>query len=84
MNPTDRYNCEDVFRRLESYLDRALSPDEMRLVREHLETCAQCAHEHAFERRLLDDVRDKLRRIAAPEDLKTRVADALARARRGD
>lgn len=80
MSPLDRLTCEEVFRRLDDYLDRELSADEMRLMKEHLDTCAQCAREHAFDRRMLDDVRDKLHHIAAPSDLKSRIAAAIARA----
>lgn len=78
----DRFSCEEVFRRLEDYLDRELSEGEMRMVREHLETCAVCALEHDFERHVLDDVREKLRRIEMPAELEARVAHAIERARR--
>jgi anti-sigma factor RsiW len=54
----------------------------MRRVSEHLETCAQCAHEHRFERRMLDEVKNRIRRVDAPADLRARVAAALERARR--
>jgi len=77
----DRYTCEDVFRRLDSYLDRELKADEMALVREHLEACAQCAQEHDFERSFLDSMREKVRRIGLPEELRAKVAGAIARAR---
>ncbi len=80
MTPLNRLTCEEVFRRLDDYLDRELSADEMRLVKEHLDTCAQCATEHAFDRRLLDDLREKVRRIEAPGDLRGRVAGAIERA----
>jgi len=77
----DRYTCEEAFRRLDDYLDRELSPEEMRLVREHLEACAFCAAEFGFEARLLDELRPKLRRIGAPHDLIERVSRALESAR---
>ena len=35
-DPLDRMSCEEAFRRLDDYLDRELSPDEMRQVEEHL------------------------------------------------
>src|SRR6266496_3515153 len=63
MNAVDRYSCEEVFRRLNDYLDRELSPAEMALVQEHLDTCAQCAGEHAFEASVLRELKAKLRRI---------------------
>ena len=79
MTPS-RLTCEEIFRRLDDYLDRELSAEEMRLVKEHLDTCAQCAREHSFDRRMLDTVREKVQRIEAPQDLKSRIAAAIARA----
>jgi anti-sigma factor (TIGR02949 family) len=77
MHPPDRFTCEEVFGRLDDYLDRELSPDEMRMIREHLETCAACASEHRFELGVLDGVREKLRRIAVPQDLMARIATRI-------
>lgn len=73
----DRYTCEEVFRRLDDFLDRELDAREMKLVREHLEACALCAEEFAFEASLLDSLRPKLRRITAPSELIQRVARRL-------
>ncbi|MGH7703121.1 MAG: anti-sigma factor family protein [Gemmatimonadales bacterium] len=82
MEPLDRFKCEEVFQRLDAYLDRELSEDEMRLVREHLEACARCASEHQFEMVVLDEVRRKLRRISVPEGLVAKVSALLAGERR--
>ena len=76
-DPNRHYACEDVFRRLDDFLDRELSMEEARLVEEHLATCAQCASEHRFERRVLDDIRSKLQRIRAPEGLLDRVRQTI-------
>ncbi len=81
MSPVDRFTCEEVFRRLDDFLDRELDEREAELVRQHLETCAQCALEHDFESRVLADVREKLRRIKAPPDLMEKVSRRLAKAR---
>jgi anti-sigma factor (TIGR02949 family) len=78
----DRFTCEDAFRRLDDYLDRELSAEEMRLVREHLDICEVCATEHRFERSVLDGLREKLRHIVLPDSLKSRVAEAIGRAAR--
>jgi anti-sigma factor (TIGR02949 family) len=82
MSDVDRFTCEEVFQRLDDYLDRELTADEMRLVREHLELCTVCTAEHRFERRVLDDVKQKLRRIDMPAGLIARVQAAIARAER--
>jgi anti-sigma factor (TIGR02949 family) len=80
MAQIDRYTCEETIRRLDDYLDRELAPHEMQLVREHLEICAVCASEYAFEASALKQVRDKLHRITAPPDLLARVSRALKQA----
>lgn len=83
MSDVNRFTCEEVFQRLDDYLDRELSAEEMRLVREHLELCTVCTMEHQFERRVLDDVKQKLRRINMPADLIARVHAAIVRAEGG-
>jgi len=77
MSPLDRYTCEEVFRRMDEYIDRELAPDEVTRVRAHLETCAACAGEYAFEAELLLTVRAKVRRVAIPTDLRARIEHAL-------
>ena len=81
MAQIDRYTCEETIRRLDDYLDRELTPHEIELVREHLEVCAACASEYAFEASALERIRDKLRRIPAPVDLLAKVSQALVRER---
>jgi anti-sigma factor (TIGR02949 family) len=79
MAQIDRYTCEETIRRLDDYLDRELTPHEMQLVHEHLEVCAMCASEYAFEARALERLRDKLSRLEAPADLMAKVSQALER-----
>ena len=81
MAQIDRYTCEETIRRLDDYLDRELTPHEIELVRAHLEVCAACAAEYAFEASALERIRDKLQRIPAPVDLLAKVSQALERAR---
>lgn len=73
MGPVNRFTCEEAFRRLDDYLDRELSAEEMAMVREHLETCAACTREFTFEASLLSAVRRKLRRIDLPPTLLDRI-----------
>ena len=83
MMALQRYTCEEAFRRLDDYLDRELTPDEMRKVQEHLETCAACATEFAFESSVVQHVRTKLQRIDAPAALRDRIARLLEEERKG-
>ena len=77
MTHLSRYTCEEAFRRLDDYLDRELSTEEMALVKEHLEICAGCAREFNFEESLLNGVRSKLRQIELPPTLQARILGVL-------
>ena len=77
-HPPDRLTCEEVFARLDDYLDRELTPEELQLVRQHLETCAACAAEYRFESGVLQDVRTKLQRLSVPEGLMARITARIA------
>ena len=77
MTHINRYTCEEAFRRLDDYLDHELSPDEMVLVREHLEVCAGCAREFNFESSVLKGVGQKLQQIELPGDLQARILALL-------
>lgn len=62
---------------MDEYIDRELAPDEVTRVHTHLETCAACASEYAFEEDVLLTVRAKLRRVTMPDDLRARIERAL-------
>ena len=79
----DRYTCEEMFRRLDDFLDRELPPEQMLRVQQHLDGCAACAEEYAFEAEVLEEVRRKVRRITVPQPFLKRLADALTRERSG-
>ena len=81
MTHLSRYTCEEAFRRLDDYLDRELSAEEMTLVHEHLDICAGCAREFNFEASVLRGVREKLRQIDLPDSLQARILAALGKAR---
>lgn len=71
--PMDRYSCVEVLRRLDDYVDRALTGAEIRRVEEHLAECLACASAARFERSLLDGIRVRLRRIAVPDQLRSSI-----------
>lgn len=82
MGPS-RFTCEQVFARLDDYVDRELSSEEMRLIQEHLDTCAACAGEHRFESTVISEVRQRLQRIDIPPGLIARISEQLGRATDG-
>jgi anti-sigma factor (TIGR02949 family) len=77
MSELERITCEEAFHRLDDFLDHELSATEMRLVREHLEICANCSREFTFERSVIAGVREKLSRIEVPPDLLDRITGGL-------
>jgi anti-sigma factor (TIGR02949 family) len=77
MSHLNRSNCEEAFRRLDDFLDRRLSPEEVRIIEEHLEICAWCTREFNFETSVLNGVKRKLRQIEAPADLVSKVLSRL-------
>jgi mycothiol system anti-sigma-R factor len=62
---------------MDAYLDRELAHDEVARARAHLETCAACAGEYAFEEGVLSTVKAKLRRVSIPDDLRRRIERSL-------
>lgn len=76
---TPKLGCRETFERLDLYVDRELTAGELADVERHLEMCATCAGEFAVEARILDEIRQKLRRVRAPADLLARIAERLRR-----
>ena len=74
----NRHTCEEAFRRLDDYLDRRLSADEVRKIEEHLHICDACTREFTFEASVLDGVKHKLRHLAAPPELLSRILAQLS------
>ena len=66
---------------MDEFLDRELRPGELDHVRAHLETCAACASEYAFEERILLEARAKLQRVDVPAELRDRITLRLVAAR---
>jgi anti-sigma factor RsiW len=74
--------CANCLEMLSPYIDGELADEEAAKVREHLQSCADCAREH---RRLVDTsslVRGRLMRYQAPDVLKARIRSGLIAAPR--
>ena len=74
--------CEETFRRLDDYVDRALPAEERRRVEAHLADCVVCAREYRFEQSVIDHLRGALRRLDVPPDLFRKVAAQLDAAKK--
>jgi anti-sigma factor (TIGR02949 family) len=74
---TQPFSCKEVFDRLQDYLDRELSPEEIAAVDAHLEDCKMCSTEYKFEANVLRYVADNLAEVPVPVDLNDRLASLL-------
>lgn len=72
------FDCREFFARLEDYVDRELSADDIRRIEEHLAICEPCTREYRFEYRLLCALKAKLRCVNAPDGLMERIRHAIA------
>ncbi|HET6795988.1 MAG TPA: zf-HC2 domain-containing protein [Gemmatimonadales bacterium] len=77
MSHLSRTNCEEAFRLLNDFIDRRLTPEEMRIIQEHLEICAWCAREFNFEISVLHGLKRKLRQLDVPAGLLSRILSQL-------
>jgi anti-sigma factor (TIGR02949 family) len=73
LSDIDFRSCSAVFARLDDYVDRELSPDDLHQIERHLEICATCASEFRVEGEVLRTIRAKLARIEVPPGLHARV-----------
>lgn len=70
MSGPARFSCDEVLRRLDDFVDRALGFEEIRRVEAHLADCVACAEAVRFESSLIAGIRARLRRIAVPSGLR--------------
>lgn len=77
MTQLSRTNCEEAFRLLDDFLDRRLTPEEMKIIEEHLEICDWCTREFNFETSVLYGLKRKLRQLDAPAGLLSRILSNL-------
>jgi anti-sigma factor (TIGR02949 family) len=70
---TERFDCDEVVRRLWPHLDGALPESERARVVAHLEECDGCRSHHDFAQAFLDAVRR-----AAPVDRRLAVRPGLS------
>ena len=70
-------NCRECVEHLYEFLDRELTPDVEREIREHLEVCPPCGEQFDFEELFLKFLRARCRAEGASPELKKRVLREL-------
>jgi len=66
-------NCRECTDHLYEYLDRQLTPDVEREIRQHLADCAPCDEHFDFEKLFLVFLRARCRAQGAPPELKRKI-----------
>jgi anti-sigma factor (TIGR02949 family) len=77
MSGRESLTCHETFERIDDYLDRELSGEEMELVRTHVKACEVCAKVFHFEGAVVSAVREKLESVSLPDGLKQKVLTSL-------
>ena len=75
---TLKYNCHEAYSRIDDFLDRELTEEEIIKVREHLDFCLMCASEFKFEGDVIQLIRAKLKQISAPPELLAKISLSLS------
>ena len=73
-----QFNCADIERLTQKYIDNYLSEEETRLFNEHLEHCLPCDKKIEFELKLKDIIRVKSKEVVPEDFIKVRVNNLLA------
>lgn len=75
------YNeCQEAVQRLTDFLSHELGPDEEARVREHLHVCRGCFAKFHFEETLLRTIRERVKTVQAPADLRARILGLIVAA----
>jgi anti-sigma factor (TIGR02949 family) len=69
--------CREALQRLDDYIDRELSQEEMDRVRRHLKICHACTRKFATEESFVREVRAKLDHLSVPSGLMSRISVSL-------
>ncbi|HEU5220162.1 MAG TPA: zf-HC2 domain-containing protein [Gemmatimonadales bacterium] len=73
----EELTCEATIHFMLRYLDGDLGELDETLVDAHLRYCRGCTRKFRFERRVIDGLRARLRTVATPAALRTRIAHLL-------
>ena len=70
-NDLDKFNCKDVEKNVQAYLDNKLSENEVLLLEDHLSYCLPCDKKIEFEKKLKELVKIKASEKSYPNKLES-------------
>ncbi|MBN2425651.1 MAG: zf-HC2 domain-containing protein [Calditrichaceae bacterium] len=74
---SEKYDCADIERLVQKYIDSGLNDHEKQLFEEHLEYCLPCDKKVSFELKLKSIIRHKMSHEVPPENLKNKISNLL-------
>jgi anti-sigma factor (TIGR02949 family) len=77
MSEPGKCSCQEAFEKLDDFLCRELTPEDIQRLESHLCECFHCAEAFKAEGRLHECIKRKIEKIAMPPDLAQRVRAAL-------
>ena len=73
-----KYNCADIEKLAQQYLDNQLDENKKKLFNEHLEYCLPCDKKIEFEHKLKDIIRKKLSNKDAVDNLRNSISKIIS------
>ena len=64
-----KYDCAEVEKRVQAYLDNQVSDEELLLIDEHLSYCLPCDKKVEFEQKLKEIIKHKATEVEYPKAL---------------
>jgi len=71
------YDCKEIEKYVQQYIDGVLDSDTMKLFDEHLDYCLPCDKKVAFEKRLKDVVRIKVKKTMSQDKINDKINNIL-------
>jgi len=64
-----KFNCQDVEKKVQAFLDGQLEKEQVLLIEEHLDYCLPCDKKIEFEKKLRFVIKSKVRENSHPKKL---------------
>jgi anti-sigma factor (TIGR02949 family) len=71
------YDCKEIEKYVQQYLDGVLEGENIKLFEEHLDYCLPCDKKIEFEKKLKDIVKIKIKHAVSKEKIDKRIDDML-------
>ncbi len=79
LNPKNKnhFDCADIEKYVQQYIDNMLDEEKKRLFEEHIEYCLPCDKKVEFEKKFKEIVKQKVKNEIPPEDVQKKLKSIL-------